>query len=372
MNSMGKILAAQIVAGIVVADILSALFLRERLRFSYPYYLNIDGVEVARGYPQYYFASKSDRGFDIDSSRPKGRMIHGLAENGAYPVWSNTLGCFDREYDKKQVYELYLAGDSFTWGYTNYEKKFGTILETKLRRPVLKCGVSHTGQKHQFLKFKEIAARLGYYPKTAIVSIVPNDIRNDFLFPQATVYKGYLVDNYRAKKTQYGMKAEVVSPSEVRSRFENWQRRQNSISGLRKIDPRNISGTAILTLQILNGLGSYARKISGRSEPNINEPCFEYSYFSKASNCSGPNKEILIDWTRDARKNGYRIVFVGIASKESDSSTYSSLREFLRGIGAEFFDFSDYIRENGLKKEKLYWRNDGHFNVQGNIHYAEF
>ena len=51
---------------------------------------------LGRGYPHDYFEAHPERGFDIGIS--KSRREHALFDyprNYVYPIWSNSLGCFD-------------------------------------------------------------------------------------------------------------------------------------------------------------------------------------------------------------------------------------------------------------------------------------
>ena len=48
------------------------------------------------------------------------------------------------------------------------------------------------------------------------------------------------------------------------------------------------------------------------------------------------------------------------------------LENFLEFIGAEFYNFEKYIRDNNYAKKDLYWNNDGHFNLRGNKIYSNF
>ena len=110
--------------------------------------------------PRGYYVARDERGFDIAPNRT-GDVDY--VDGTLYPIWSNSLGCFDTERKVEGRY-VYLAGDSFAWGYTPFRDKFGTLLERKLGLPVLKCGVPHTGQSHQLSKMREVVAAVGQRP----------------------------------------------------------------------------------------------------------------------------------------------------------------------------------------------------------------
>lgn len=110
-------------------------------------------------YPHDYFVPHQERGFDIGA----GRSGFHYVEHFSYPVWANSFGCFDREWTPPDTNYVYFAGDSFTWGYAPYDDRFVNVFERLSGIPSLKCGVSHTGQLHQFSKFKEITAAIGLW-----------------------------------------------------------------------------------------------------------------------------------------------------------------------------------------------------------------
>ena len=95
-----------------------------------------------------YYVADPERGFDIAPNRPT--TLH-YVDGTLYPVWSNSLGCFDVEPGPADRY-VYLAGDSFAWGFTPFGDKLGTVLERRLGVPVLKCGVSGAGELHELAR----------------------------------------------------------------------------------------------------------------------------------------------------------------------------------------------------------------------------
>ena len=151
-------------------------------KFSYFYQNNLTDHSSKKFSKNYYINNKS-RGFDI---KPEFKLVKFQlpSEIGyKYPIYSNSLGCFDNEdfliKENKKI--VYLAGDSFTWAYVPNENKFGTILNENLNSnyEVLNCGVPHTGQLHQFNKFKEIYD-VHKNIELVIVNLVANDVDNDF------------------------------------------------------------------------------------------------------------------------------------------------------------------------------------------------
>src|SRR6266478_4953026 len=119
-------------------------------------------------------------------------------------------GPFSKDY-------VYLTGDSYTWGYAPFHKKFGTVIENLTGIQILKCGITHTGQQHQYDKFVEIVEQIGILPKAIIVFYCANDIANDYAYPHSTVIDGWLVDNVGLDKDDKRVK---ISEIELRKSID--------------------------------------------------------------------------------------------------------------------------------------------------------
>jgi hypothetical protein len=152
-------------------------------------------------YPKDYFVSHPTRGFDM---RPGARGMH-TVDGFSYPIWSNRFSCFDREWDTVPTDYYYFAGDSTAWGYTPFEQKFAIIFEERTGISSFKCGVTHTGQLHQFEKFREIVKRIGSLPKRVIIVYSTDDISNDYAHPHSTVVGGWQVDEAFLDTTDYSV-----------------------------------------------------------------------------------------------------------------------------------------------------------------------
>lgn len=96
-------------------------------------------------YPINYYEAHSVRGFDIAPNVPDTPFRFADATT---TVFSNTIGCFDRNTPTALAAGRYalLVGDSFAWGFAPFEDKWGTLVEQETGIPIAKCGVSHTGQ----------------------------------------------------------------------------------------------------------------------------------------------------------------------------------------------------------------------------------
>jgi hypothetical protein len=104
-------------------------------------------------------------------------------------VWTNELGCFDTPYRGEEPY-IYITGDSYTWGWAPFERKWGKEIERLLGLRTLTCGSTSFGTRHELIKTARDLDRLPT-PQLIIVGYFgTNDASDDSVFPQFTVYDG--------------------------------------------------------------------------------------------------------------------------------------------------------------------------------------
>jgi hypothetical protein len=260
----------------------------------------------------------------------------------------------------------YLAGDSVTWGYTPYQQKFGTILEQTLHYSILKCGVTHTGQRHQFSKFRDIVNTLGRMPTLVVVNFVPNDVANDYAYPHSTVIDGWLVDKVLVDRMTNAVGeiprhvlerqiAQRLAPRTLRSRVKEYASRYSA------------------SYHILWALFHLAEPTAERYQTfyALNMGADRYLYRKPLADA---NKSALRGWRDHARQHKYQFVVALVPSPETqmDVGYYAELEEFLQQEGIRFANFSRYAYEHGITAEDSCWPRDGHFNLIGNRAYAEF
>ncbi|HTZ11224.1 MAG TPA: hypothetical protein VMD04_02445, partial [Candidatus Margulisiibacteriota bacterium] len=154
-------------------------------------------VEILLHFTRYrYYIIKYPPGFDC----PDRAAMYDICENHppiredhaefSVVLFSNALGCFDREYFGEKDY-IFLTGDSFTFGHALFEDKYGTLLEGYLGERVLKCGVGGYGSIQEYLKIKKVVGRIGLNPKLIIVGYwMGDDLRNDL----DCLQKGYTLE----------------------------------------------------------------------------------------------------------------------------------------------------------------------------------
>jgi hypothetical protein len=187
---------------------------------------------ISYAYPQNYFISDKELGFDIDINVPI--ASHNLAWEGLeYDIWSNNQGCFDNPLNKADNYYL-IVGDSFSWGYSKFENKWGYLLEKKLDKRVLKCGVTGYETKGELIKTKKILSKVDRKPEKIIVGYyVGNDVRDRYLFPYRTVYDGYLINIKNISNSNGEIKTK--SDEDIAAQYNNY-RHIRSAKGLGNIE----------------------------------------------------------------------------------------------------------------------------------------
>ena len=367
MSSGPKKVAGLVLVNAIVFFLLfesvAALFLRHKIRILYPSYWKLSFLSpdqgFGKGYPRGYFVADEAKGFDIAKAQQPIAVRSIPPEAGEYSIWSNDLGCFD-ELERPDVpYAVYLAGDSQTWGYSPFAAKFGALLQDRLGQPVAKCGVTHTGQRHQFQKFLEVGSQLGYFPPVVVVNVVPNDLANDYLFPEATEIDGYLVNQARLAGDSSDSPSQLRSSrDELQENYRNFRSDMRQSQLWRALDPRHYFASAVLAAEALKRWSSPAQQA---------EPASVYPIDSVLG---APNRQVLKAWAEHSRQHGYQLI-VASATMEQPGF-YAPLGDFLKGLNIPFWDFSEAANDKGLQSGDIRWQRDGHFNFSGNALYAEF
>ena len=376
-----RVVALNFLTTFLIADLSGFVFFRDKVRQIYREYWS-KPVSFGRGYPRYHFEKHKFRGFDIAKNSPVA-LSHQPFEIKPYPVWGNAIGCFDQDIDSQQSYEIYLAGDSVTWGYAPLNKKFGSLLEKILDKNVAACGVSHTGQIHQFSKFTEIATQLQYHPKVVIVNVVNNDTVNDYLHPQATVVDGYQfnVANHSSSNPDI---IERTSEYAVRLKLKA-EIAKNASSRLGKLDPRKYSATTVILWHILGGINlllvdvcdSYVMQICSNTKV-VKRSTESYPITSPKA---ARNRKAIADWIKHSHEHSYRLIFADVNTQIS-SDEYQlnegtvKLQDFciyVESLNGECYSFIKYLVGRGVTDwREVRWKRDGHFNIRGNEIYAQF
>ncbi|THB79124.1 MAG: hypothetical protein D6B25_02500 [Desulfobulbaceae bacterium] len=358
IKDLGTVLLVSL-ATIICVDVTGLIF-KDHLQHIFPYY-GVPIEEISRGYPMHHFRSDAELGFDINPNFRTSTSIK-PREYKEYDVWGNTYGCFDDEWRDDQLADgIYLAGDSFTWGYAEYAKKFGTILQDRSQIPVFACGVSHTGQRHQFIKFNRLY-EAGLRPSYVIVNVLSNDLDNDFFFPHTTVIDGYMVEN-------------IEYCGEFGSDYFEYSRLSND----------NVNVTILLRIYSLtaNVITDLSRRFRTPwfTQHNGHSTCKRSIYVGLAKigaeyshhAATLENRRVIEDWITHSVNHGYELIFSFIPPKDVNRAlSHPYVMDFISQKGGRFESFKAYCERNSIALSELYYQQDGHFNEKGNAVYAEF
>lgn len=329
--------------------------------------------------PQNYFVRHQTRGFDIGSNR-KG---HHAVDRSTYPIWSNSIGCFDKEHAQFDRY-VYFAGDSFTWGYAPFDDNFGTVIERLSNTPILQCGVPHTGQRHQYEKFVEIVGHIRNLPKAIFVFYFSNDIIDDYIHPHSTVIDGWLVDTVSVdendgivRPTDQELKATLADKLE---QLEQKEREKISWWGRVKGGLKTYSLAVNILSHAKNKVieMTYLLTPSKKTTPPIRNfyalghqeknGTYWYSDNPRAQ----ANKTALLSFKRFSTEKHIPFVVVLIPHKyKATERWYEELRAFLAENGVRYVDLTIRFREKGLTTSDVFWVHDGHLNPSGKAATAE-
>tara|TARA_B110000858_G_scaffold15473_1_gene15619 strand:+ start:3630 stop:4880 length:1251 start_codon:yes stop_codon:yes gene_type:complete len=381
---------------ILFIDLVGYTFFSKSLKKTLPLYDR--SSEFGHQQTHDYYQNHATRGFDIIPNRSKITDILPI-ELGEYDIWSNNYSCFDKNWDahisnKEDI--IYLAGDSFTWGYVAFEHKFSTILDQNLKSNVINCGVSHTGQQHQFSKFLEIYNQ--WKPKVVIVNFFNNDVADDFFFPSASVSNGFLIENYEYCIKDKSLDINKINKDDIIIRTKNlseldkvfFEKEKKYLEYYSAFIPRvkkflkKYSLTAnlfnnffILNLnkemqfQLVERL-AYCPQFSNNGDL-LGEILLNQEY--QKSNLSMDNRDAIKDWIMHANINDYRIIFSYIPSKYEEEKLHKytdGKKNFILSQGAEVIDFANYLKQFEIDKSIAYHKNDGHFSIAGNSYYAKY
>lgn len=354
--------------------------------------------KAAFGAPKGYEQSSPILGYDLSPGFKEGYDVSGA---GKIKVWTNELGCFDEPYSGEDGYIL-LVGDSFAWGYAPFENKWGTLLEQKLDKRVLKCGVGGYGLRQKLEKAKQIIQRTGKSPELIMVQYLQNDLEDDYLYPNATVIEGRRVTFNRFEDFATGT-VTSTSPKELERSVEYWERycvpfqpnhpllrrancilRNNSVL-FGAIQPSlRRAWTAILGQDAAENAIGGSEDVLPRSEPAY-LPVDTYPWLSDAWKKQAEN---ISEFQKLAAGNGSRLVFVLAPTKEQvydflaeklaegarTGQPFQIIRALLEKSGIPYIDLTDRFREaaNQTPRTKidpnkdLFWAVDSHWNISGN------
>jgi hypothetical protein len=325
----------------------------------------------ARGYPRGYFRADGQLGFDIQENVRN--AVHVFPE-ASIPIFSNDVGCFDRnrlEDFKRSGSFDYFAGDSQTWGYAIYERKFPTVYERKTGRLSAKCGVTHTGQLHQYDKFQKTVSLIGRYPARVFVGYVGNDPSNDFAHPHTTVIEGFQVDTVEVDGTT--LVDRDLEP--IRERILEWLATSpEPVTPIESLQD-HLKKWSLSANLIYVGKERLVSTCHGGPLPIYSlDTLYDFKQDYASNDITARNRQAIREWSKDAKDHSYELTFLLFPPKHrfSDTSHFSGLREFLKSHQVGFVDFTFAFQDSDRGADSLYWPVDRHFNNEGNEFVGEY
>jgi len=342
-NDMGKIKKLSINASLLAGSILFALIILEvSLRFMIHKERFIGG-----DLPKDYIILDNVIGHDISKNCPV--SVFKFKDSG-HDIWSNELGCFDKPYKGEKDY-IFLAGDSFVWGFTPFESKWGTVLEEQTGTRVLKCSSLGYGITHEYLKMKKTIDMVHNTPSLIVVAyFVGNDLLDDHLFGTPPVPKKkvlnikiWLTDNsivYNILKQSeslrsIGRKIGVVEETLILP--NQYPLSENSVPWLKEAWKKQTKA--------IQDIKSYSDKIGTKLFVVI-IPTREQVYEFLRPQVKN------VDWTFLNKKVGSFL--------EKEKIGYLDLLPLLEQYA------NKSPRKSLDAKNDLYWKYDGHWNIKGN------
>jgi hypothetical protein len=321
-------------------------------------------------FPRGYNVADSVMGFDTQKNVSP--VTFNMAD-GSFPIFSNDIGCFDHhtlaEIKATKSYD-YFAGDSFAWGYGNYEQNIPSTYEKTSGRFTVKCGIIHSGQKHQFEKFQRTEKLIGHPPKRVILTFYENDVANDYAYPHTTVIEGYEVDTYKFDTSQFQLVPRNMDQiredilAGINPKSQDWKVRLDAW-----LDSHSLSWS-LLKIGIKQAQPKELATIYGISE-GVN---YGKDKGYASAEVSKKNREALELWFNDAKKQKYELILVLIPPKLHHANTnfYSGLRDYLDSKNIRYYDLTEPFYESKKRSEELYWLNDGHLHNEGNTFVGKF
>jgi hypothetical protein len=347
------------------------------LRFAGYKYL----VRRRYGFPAYLFVNDSEMGTDLSTEFSSG--VHEFADY-EYEVFTNSLGCFDKEIDRANFrdngYAL-LVGDSFAWGYAPFDCKFGTIMEKLLRFNIAKCGITGHGTKQELIKAKRVISKIGFPPRLIIVAYTAdNDFNDDYLMPWSTVIKGDRINTIGEVDLKNG-RVLRLDERELKARYERYRKSLSHDSlksylkghsiiyklyrkAVRKLENAEVSNRGEdrenLILQKEKFYGHYGFNLMKLYEYRDRFKWVEEAFNEHLSN--------LLAFKELSESLDAGLLVLIIDENETDGEALDIIKRTLRENEIAYIDLNASFRKflsNGELKD-LQWEHDAHWNIQGN------
>lgn len=315
--------------------------------------------------PRFYYRPDLGRGFDIAPNFPTSTIsFAGMT----YPIWSNELGCFDRSYQGERP-SIYLAGDSFTWGFAPYEAKWGTRLEVFTGVRTLKCGVGGYGTKQELLKAQEILTRVPAPRLVLLAYFRENDPEDDFSFPNKLVYDGYLLKKPEGdtKRSFEEMQSRLPDLYTYGSRY--CMQTRPAHPALQRVKCL-LTRHSITYLLLKNGIKQWISVDHLQKVGVVNAPVVDSVPLTTTD--TQAHLQHLREMQEFAKSKGsdFLVVLVppmqDVQISPGTPDPEQALKEYLVTARIPYLDLREDFQRVDPTARSLYWEGDPHWNVRGN------
>jgi hypothetical protein len=272
---------------------------------------------------------------------------------------------------------MYLAGDSFTWGFAPFNDKWGSLIESLTNERVLKCGVSGFGTKQELLKAKKILSSLDNNPELIIVGYnAGNDPWEDYDFLKHSVFDGFMVAN---TDDSYINLNKEQRQDLFKQQYE-WVQRYCMSE-----EPQNLN---IQRIKCLLHKNSIIYNLLKNNVKNLVKSIFGDNFTIKSGLINAiPAKvgvpdnsifekhfESIREFKKFADEKGSRLLFVMIPSIEQiypkmfdesyNPEISDKVKTFLKSQNIDFIDLAPEFMK--YSKTNFNWKVDSHWNIAGN------
>ncbi len=250
---------------------------------------------------------------------------------------------------------LYFVGDSMTWGlWIEKEKIFSRLIELEIKQPVIKLAVPSYGFEQYEVLFRDWVVK--YKPKTAVLSIYPNDL--DKLSPQTVqnFYQVHRLNEYESLP---------------------WYKKSFLYQLIFKLNKKqNIIELPGANKKARNGLILYDKQMSiykilgvGKDYLTSHANIQVEAALEQITDLTKENKVKLFVFLIPSKESTYIKDYAelfpdDVKYLESEQIGYERLCQLAKSKGVTCVDLTSQFRQHG-EEEKLYFDNDCHWNIAG-------
>ena len=312
-----------------------------------------------------------------------------------YKIWGNEIGCFD---EKKELIEneyIFIAGDSISWGYVPYNKNWATILEKKLKKKVLNCGVPAYSTIQELKKTELFLKKNSKKPSLIILQYTfNNDFLGDYLFPQYKVENNILTTNNYLDSVETGL----IKKKKSETKF--WKKVKYDLNENIYIF-RVIHRSHSLLRKKIKKTFNFNKKNNYETKVDNNLDYFNSFFLSYINHDQYPwIKKAWIEHTKNILEfkkisddigADFLFVFWGdlpdysasifqeaikdnlpISLSNNEKKLFSFLKEHninylnLSKLAWNYVGYNSLIDKGEKLRDVLIWKNDNHLNIKGN------